>query len=76
MQEAAYVVSRGVQDRGVAMMLPKAMSARHWTIQCRALWPGFAAQAIRLLAACKTLGKPAEAAESALFGLPDERTRL
>jgi hypothetical protein len=28
------------------------------------------------LAACKTLGKPAEAAESALFGLPDERTRL
>ena len=43
MQEAAYVVSYGVQDRGVAMMLPKAMSADHWTQQCRALWPVCAA---------------------------------
>ena len=31
MQEAAYVVSCGVQDRGVAMMLPKAMSTERWT---------------------------------------------
>ena len=31
MQEAAYVVSRGVQDRGVAMVLPKAMSRDHQT---------------------------------------------
>ena len=31
MQEAAYVVSCGDQDRGVAMLLPKAVSADHWT---------------------------------------------
>ena len=31
MQEAAYVVSWGVQDRGVAMMLPKAVSPDHRT---------------------------------------------
>ena len=31
MQEAAYVVSYGVHDRGVAMMLPKRSSLIHWT---------------------------------------------
>ena len=45
MQEAAYVVSYGVHDRGVAMMLPKAMSAGRWMTnvqpcgQFAQLWP-------------------------------------
>ena len=74
MQEAAYVVSWGVQDRGVAMMLPKAVSLEHQTTNVQPC--GQFAHRQGGLAACKTLGKPAEAAESALFGLPDERTRL
>ena len=76
MQEAAYVVSYGVHDRGVAMMLPKAISLIHWTTNVEPCGQLQLRSSAARASASKALASCLRQAESALFGLPDEPTRL